>query len=40
MLRPKMSTENSGKLMDRFVQGLNGIQSGGIHAKMAGGVCP
>lgn len=29
MLKPKMITENSGKLMDRFIQGLNGIQSGG-----------
>lgn len=26
--------------MDRFVQGLNGIQSGGIHTKTAGGTCP
>lgn len=26
--------------MDRFVQGLKGIQSGGIHTKTAGGTCP
>lgn len=36
----KDDTENSGKLMDRFVQGLNGIQSGGIHTKTAEGTCP
>lgn len=35
-----MSTENSGKLMDRHVQDLNGVQSGGIYAKAAGGARP
>lgn len=40
MLRPKMRTENSGKLRDRLIQGLNRVQSGGVHAKMAGGALP